>query len=320
MMHPHRLGLICDSENQLMQLQHLAQACGYHIELASLVRDVDTKDLPSVDAWVMRITFDESSLHLYDILDARPEPIIFDEPSEPLQHSDEVVSYRRFMKKVHECMGQHHTDTHAQVSHSLHKQSLLQQCKPAKTVWVLGASTGGPEAVNRFLVALKKMPENTAFIYVQHLDLSMHRSLLVMLHKHRFLTIEDTLTSKRIMAGHLYLVNPDEQVDITQAGVLVPTSTSWVGFYKPSIDQVMAKVARSYSHACGTIIFSGMGDDGAACAQYFQTYGGSVMVQSPESSTIDSMPLKTMENIHVTFMGSPEQLAEKLLEFTRVAC
>ncbi len=320
MTHNHRLGLICDSQEQLVQLQHLAQTCGYRIELASLVSDVNVQNLPAVDVWVMRTTFDESSLGLYEVLDAQPEPIIFDELIQEPEGASETVIRRRFIKKIHECMGQHPTNTDSKMSTAVLSDVPHDNCRPAKSVWVLGASTGGPEAVNQFLIALKKMPEDTAFIYVQHIDLNMHQSLLVMLNKHSYLKIENTVTSKRIMSGYLYLVNPDEQVDITQAGVIVPTSTPWLGFYKPSIDQVMAKVARIYSHACGVIIFSGMGDDGASSAQYFKTHGGSVMVQSAQSSTIDSMPLSVMKNINVSFVGSPEQLAQKLTEFTRLAC
>lgn len=312
-----RLGLICSSPDHLVCLEKLASTCGYRVVIAAIANEMDIRALPEVDAWVMHVEFDETTLALYEALDDMQIPVIFDEGMHFTEGENEKLLCRRFINKVHECMGRQITAQTPELEQICDLDRENQgsiQCEPAKKIWVLGASTGGPEAIKRFLSTLDNAPDDTAFIYVQHIDFNMHQSLLTMLRKHTVLKIENTVTSKRLLSRHLYLVNPDEEVDITQAGVIVPTSKPWTGFYKPSINQVMAKVARNYAHSCGAIIFSGMGNDGADSAQFFKTYGGCVMVQSPITCTIDSMPISTLDRISVFYEGSPEQLAKKLMQ------
>ncbi|RYZ94878.1 MAG: chemotaxis protein CheB, partial [Moraxellaceae bacterium] len=108
------------------------------------------------------------------------------------------------------------------------------------------------------------------------------------------------------------LVTADRSINIYDNGTLVVGKSPWGGCYSPSIDQVTANVARVYRQRSGIIIFSGMGDDGAASCRLIKQQGGKVWVQSPEQSTIASMPEAAIATGTVSFAGTPPELADAL--------
>ena len=84
--------------------------------------------------------------------------------------------------------------------------------------------------------------------------------------------------------------------------------------YTPSIDMVVSDVAHRYGKHAGTIIFSGMCDDGKLGAHHMLKAGGQVWVQSAESCVISSMPDNVRKHCEVTYIGNPEQLAKQLVK------
>jgi chemotaxis response regulator CheB len=66
------------------------------------------------------------------------------------------------------------------------------------------------------------------------------------------------------------------------------------------------------SHA-GAIIFSGMTDDAVEGCRYLAAKGGLVYAQRQDTSVVSTMIDGVCEAGVVSFLGSPQELAEKLL-------
>ena len=94
---------------------------------------------------------------------------------------------------------------------------------------------------------------------------------------------------------------------------IVKTKDEWEGIYSPSINQVMRLVAEQYGKKSGAIIFSGMGDDSAAAAEYMDSVGGPIWAQTAETCANSSQPDSIRETGYVSYNGSPQQLAVKLM-------
>lgn len=184
----------------------------------------------------------------------------------------------------------------------------------AINIWVLGASLGGPQAVRQFLAAIEAdLP--VAFILAQHIGAN-HISLLA--------EQLDRITPFKVTtgrSGHLLkhhevvLAPADKSLGITEDGYVSLSPAPENAIYSPSIDQVMTAVAHRYRHMAGTIIFSGMGDDGARGCVDIAEQGGVVWAQDVASCVISSMPDQARKTNAVTYSADPHALAERLYRY-----
>ncbi|HMW47406.1 MAG TPA: chemotaxis protein CheB, partial [Cellvibrionaceae bacterium] len=139
-----------------------------------------------------------------------------------------------------------------------------------------------------------------------------HKSLVQMLRQRTGLKVCGTHQNQAIEAGCLYVVSPNQALDIVTPGRITPKQQPWAGRFTPSINQVIAKVARVYGAQGGAVMFTGMGEDGARGCQLLHHLGGQVWIQTPASSAIDSMP-RSVERLGCTrFAGNPRELAQAL--------
>ena len=81
----------------------------------------------------------------------------------------------------------------------------------------------------------------------------------------------------------------------------------------PSIDQVLRDAADAFGDKAGAIIFSGMAHDAIEGSQYLKSKGGWIWAQDPDTCVISSMVDGAREAGVVEFLGSPKQLAEKMI-------
>lgn len=294
-----KIGILADTSFQLSALANVVQNAGYNVIVPVLANADKLKTLPIVDAWVVRLDLqNELALHFVEILDGLSVPIIYDD-YEDSKVFDDTERSKRFSVKINMCIGQNAC-------------SPLKQSR-AKEVWILAASAGGPEAVIEFIKALPEKISDVAFFYVQHIDTAITATLQKAIIRNTYMQVFTTEKAHFVSGGCLYVISPGHSVELSKSGLLSPVSEPWSGDYKPSINQVMAKVARVYGNKAGAIIFSGMGDDGANSCRYLKHYGGLIWAQTPESCTIDSMPLSALKTGQVTFQGTPSELARQFV-------
>jgi chemosensory pili system protein ChpB (putative protein-glutamate methylesterase) len=295
-----------DSAVKQQYLSSLAVQAGHHIGYVYLLAaDSPLPNLSQeVDAWVMDIVdVEEQDPHkqniialLDELLEQTHLPVILSDAAELQPATREYGDWvRRMLQRLERLRG----DVNLKVSVG------------ADEVWVLAASTGGPAAVKDFIGALPPAL-NVAFVYVQHIDAGQSEALSKMMANAGHYPVSIAAQGLLLAPNTITLVPADRSLTIHDNGTLVLSKKPWTGFYAPSIDQVAANVARIYRQRSGMIIFSGMGDDGAASCRFIKQYGGKVWVQSPEQSTIASMPDAALATGAVSFVGSPVDLAQKL--------
>ena len=77
----------------------------------------------------------------------------------------------------------------------------------------------------------------------------------------------------------------------------------------------MTEVAKRFGKRAGTIVFSGMGDDGARGCESIAENGGVVWAQDGASCVVSSMPDQARKTGTVSYSANPEHLAKHLLDF-----
>lgn len=197
------------------------------------------------------------------------------------------------------------------------QQKIKERTNPAadsdQIVWVLGASLGGPEVVKEFLELIEQTPK-ACFILAQHIGDGFTELLASQLNRASNMKVIPAETGTKIEDGVVITAPVEQRLMIHPDGVIALAPEHRESLYKPCIDFVMQEVAERYGENSGTIIFSGMGDDGSIGCVSIKEYGGIVWAQDADTCAISSMPDCARATGAVSFSGTPEELGKKLIE------
>ncbi len=180
------------------------------------------------------------------------------------------------------------------------------------SVWVLGASLGGPQAVARFLSGIP--PElDVAFVLVQRIGPQYVPILVKQLNNSCAFDVLPAADGHIIRSGDVIVAPVDQRVSLGEDGKvkLLPAAQA-VGV--SALDHAMQAIARRYRAHAGAIVFSGMGDDGIKGCHAVLDHGGTVWTQDPDSCVIDSMPKHVRHACKIEISADPESLAAHLVE------
>jgi chemosensory pili system protein ChpB (putative protein-glutamate methylesterase) len=192
----------------------------------------------------------------------------------------------------------------------------IYEAIPPREVWVLCASTGGPQATARFL---SRLPGDLplCFILVQHVGESFVRLLAEQISRVTPLRVSLTETDRAIQSGILLVALPSHRFQISGDGYIEILASGWSGPYKPSFDDVLSAVSQHYGGCAGAIMFSGVGRDGIYGCRQVQHHGGVVWTQSADSCFANSLPDAVRRTGVASYSANPEDLALHLVERCR---
>ena len=185
------------------------------------------------------------------------------------------------------------------------------QWQTVRGVWLLAGSAGATGAVQEFLNAFRQPPP-VAFLYAQHMDPAQQHQL------QRF-TLQNTQFSlsiaegvQTLQAARLIMISPRCTVALNAFGQVTTTREAWSGEHTPDINELLVILSAAHLPDPGVILFSGMGDDGAASLRVFDAAGGRVWAQSPASAVCPAMPQAALDTGLVQKSGDPVALARAL--------
>jgi two-component system chemotaxis response regulator CheB/chemosensory pili system protein ChpB (putative protein-glutamate methylesterase) len=190
------------------------------------------------------------------------------------------------------------------------------QAAKVRRVWVLGASIGGPEAVREFLGALPR-DYPALFLLAQHLGEEFVDMMARQLAQATPLTVRMPTHGERVGHGEVVIVPIAQRLRVDAQGVVVLQRDEGDAEFKPSIDRVLRDAADRFGAGAGAIVFSGMSSDALEGCRYLTSRGGVVYAQRPDTCVVSSMVDGVCEAGLASFLGSPRELAEKLLAETQ---
>ena len=303
------VGIISQTLVQQYHLRQIVEECGNHVSVAWLVNHLlDNlkllQTIKRIDVWLVEIdTFslerNDETLLFEKWLFGLQEPVIFGEGNTYNAMEDGFNSWVRQL-----------TTKLLRVSSNLYLSQ--QEQKRADFIWVIAASTGGPEAVKEFLDVLPA-GLGVGFLYAQHIELTQKQTVVS--------TVTRSSPYRGRLANHgdilcadtVTIVPIKQELDILSDATLVVRDKDWGGEYRPSIDKVVATVAERFGSKAGTIFFSGMGEDGVIGARLMARRSGRVWIQAAPTCASAIMPLAINRTGCVTASGSPSQLANYLV-------
>ncbi|RLB59890.1 MAG: chemotaxis response regulator protein-glutamate methylesterase [Deltaproteobacteria bacterium] len=172
-------------------------------------------------------------------------------------------------------------------------------------VLAIGASTGGPQALQR---VLQRVPSNARACYLvaQHMPEGFTRAFAERLNRLCGLHVCEAEGEQVLRAGQV-LVAPggnnlvvERRQEQLLAKIVEPAEDAK---YVPSIDLLFSSLARAMGHQCMAILLTGMGSDGCQGMQAVKAAGGRTVAESEETAVVFGMPKEAIDS------GSVDQIA-----------
>ncbi|MEC8924332.1 MAG: chemotaxis response regulator protein-glutamate methylesterase [Pseudomonadota bacterium] len=163
--------------------------------------------------------------------------------------------------------------------------------KTTEKVIVVGASTGGTEAIKRFLEAMPL--DCPAIVIVQHMPENFTRSFAQRMNQLCGIAVKEAAHGDSLLRGHALIAPGNFHMTVARSGARYHVDVKQgplVSRHRPSVD-VLFRSAAQYLGSNGIgVILTGMGNDGAAGLLAMRQAGAMTFGQDEASSVVYGMP------------------------------
>lgn len=176
---------------------------------------------------------------------------------------------------------------------------------------VLGASTGGPVAIQTLLKHLSpELPFPLAV--VQHMTEGFTRGFADWLGQTTGFAVHVTAHGEKLAPGHVYIAPEGVHLAVTREMKAALSSEDPENGLRPSVSHLFRSVAEAFGqHAIG-ILLTGMGRDGAEELKLLRKTGALTFAQDEGSSVVFGMPGEAVKLNGATHVLPPEKIAALL--------
>jgi two-component system chemotaxis response regulator CheB len=162
---------------------------------------------------------------------------------------------------------------------------------------IVGASTGGTEAIREFLEPLP--PDIPGILITQHMPEAFTRSFARRLDGLCRITVKEAGDGERILPGHAYIAPGHSHLLVRRSGANYMTELSQsepVNRHRPSVDVLFRSAAAHVGRNAIGVILTGMGRDGAAGMREMHDAGAWNVAQDEESCVVFGMPKEAINS------------------------
>lgn len=160
-------------------------------------------------------------------------------------------------------------------------------------VLVIGASTGGPQALNEICSRLGSVIDQAPVLITQHMPPTFTTILAEHLGRATGRLAREAEDGEPIRAGRIYVAPGHRHLRVARSSrdaVAVLDDGPPIHFCKPSVDMLFSSAAEVWGARVFGLVLTGMGTDGTAGASDLVAAGGSVIAQDEATSIVWGMP------------------------------
>ena len=179
---------------------------------------------------------------------------------------------------------------------------------------VVGASTGGTEALKALLVDLPA--DSPGILITQHMPEAFTKTFAKRLDGLCKIAVKEAEHGERILPGHGYLAPGNRHLLLKRSGANYVTELSDgppVNRHRPSVDVLFRSTANCAGKNSLGIIMTGMGDDGAAGMLEMHQVGAYTLAQDEQSCVVFGMPKEAIAFGGVDEIVPLQDLSQRLL-------
>lgn len=159
---------------------------------------------------------------------------------------------------------------------------------------VIGASTGGPRALNVIIPAL---PVNfpAAVVVVQHMPAGFTHSLADRLNSLSHLWVKEAAPGDHLEIGKVLLAPGGFHMLFDERDQVCLNQRSPVHGVRPAVDVTLTSIVEHHGKAVTAIILTGMGNDGTNATILLHSLGGNVIAEHESTCVVYGMPRSVVE-------------------------
>jgi two-component system chemotaxis response regulator CheB len=169
--------------------------------------------------------------------------------------------------------------------------SKLAPPKSMNGIVLIGASTGGPTAIQRILERMPILP--VSIIVAQHMPAGFTKTFAERLNRSTAYVVAEAQDGDALSGGKVWIAPGGMNTVVLnrQGDLRIRLEDPTVGDrFVPSIDRLFLSVAALNRVNVLSIVLTGMGDDGARGALALKNSGGHLYVESEETAVVNGMP------------------------------
>ncbi len=181
---------------------------------------------------------------------------------------------------------------------------------------IIGASTGGTEAIKEFLM---QMPSDCPGILItQHMPEGFTRSFAKRLDSLCKISVAEAAGGERVLPGHAYIAPGHSHLSLTRSGANYVTQLDQgppVNRHRPSVDVLFRSAAVHAGKNAVGVILTGMGKDGAQGMLEMKHAGAYNVAQDEASCVVFGMPREAIAVGATDEVGPLVELPARVLHY-----
>jgi two-component system chemotaxis response regulator CheB len=186
-----------------------------------------------------------------------------------------------------------------------------QRLMAVRDVVVIGASTGGIDALMKLIAALPEHFPAAMFIVV-HVRPDTPSLLPAILNRAGRMPVAHAVDGEPIRRGRVYVAPPGQQTYVQRGRIRVARGPR-ENLHRPAIDPLFRTAAHHYGNRVIGVVLSGAMDDGSAGLLAVKHAGGVAVVQDPEDAAFPDMPANAMEAADADYCVRMDDMASLLM-------
>jgi two-component system chemotaxis response regulator CheB len=181
---------------------------------------------------------------------------------------------------------------------------------------VIGASTGGTEAIKEFLI---RMPSDCPGILItQHMPEGFTKSFANRLNSLCKIEVKEAEGNERVLPGHAFIAPGHSHLLLARSGANYMTKLEQsdpVNRHRPSVDVLFSSTAKFAGKNAIGVILTGMGKDGAQGMLEMKMAGAHNFAQDEASCVVFGMPREAIALGAADEVGDVKELPGKVMHY-----
>ena len=182
-------------------------------------------------------------------------------------------------------------------------------------VLLIGASTGGPQALGAIVGGIGGVIDQVPVLITQHMPPTFTTILAEILERAAGRPAQEAIEGEAFHPGRIYIAPGGRHLRaVRRNGVPAAALDDGlpINFCKPAVDPMFSSAAATWGSANLALVLTGMGSDGLRGAGDVVAAGGSVIAQDEETSVVWGMPGSVTKAGLCSAVLAADQIAAKL--------
>ncbi|MDO5518031.1 MAG: chemotaxis response regulator protein-glutamate methylesterase [Clostridium sp.] len=199
--------------------------------------------------------------------------------------------------------------------HTVRKENLIPKNKKINAV-VIGASTGGPKALQKVLTNLPKNLGVPVFV-VQHMPEGFTKVFAERLNKVCEMNVTEAADGMKINNDTIYIAKGGSHMTVGNMNTIYLNQQPAIWGVRPAVDKLFDSAVEVYGANLLSVVLTGMGRDGADGTKRVKDNGGITISEDKSTCTIYGMPKAAFETGKVDLVLPLDQVCDNIIKIVK---